>query len=92
MIIKIMVFLAFAGILFALFSGVVHLVSRKDSDDKRKTDSDKLFKSLAWRIGISMTLFIFLMISYFAGWIKPEGTLTQLIKQGQDKPEKIIKK
>lgn len=89
--IKLIVILAFIAIVVALASGMFHLVSNKNGDpEKYKADSHKLFKSLAWRIGLSAALFAFLMISYFAGWIKPQGTLLQLKQQAIE--EAAIKK
>jgi len=82
--VKMIIVVAFFAIVFSLGSAMVHLVSNKKGDPKKiKSDSNKLFKSLAWRIGLSVALFLFLMLSYFAGWIKPQGTLTRIIEQGQ---------
>ena len=83
--VKLIVVVAFIAIVIALASGMFHLLSNKNGDpDKHKADSDKLFKSLAWRIGLSVALFSFLMISYFAGWIKPQGTMIQLKQQAME--------
>ena len=80
--IKTIILLTFIAIVLALGSAMFHLVSNKrDDPEDRQAHSDKLFKSLAWRIGLSVSLFIFLMISYMAGWIKPQGTLTQMIER-----------
>ncbi len=82
--VKLIIVVAFFAIVFSLGSAMVHLVSNKKGDpNKIKSDSNKLFKSLAWRIGLSVALFLFLMLSYKFGWIKPEGTLTKLIEHGQ---------
>ncbi len=37
------------------------------------TSSPDMVKALAWRIGISMALFIFLMIAGALGWIAPHS-------------------
>jgi hypothetical protein len=35
------------------------------------TDSRKLVRALTWRIGLSVALFLLLMLAYFNGWIRP---------------------
>ena len=30
-------------------------------------------KALAWRIGLSLALFLFILLSYKLGWIRPTG-------------------
>ncbi|VAW82883.1 hypothetical protein MNBD_GAMMA12-1895 [hydrothermal vent metagenome] len=79
--VKMIIVLAFFAIVFSLGSAMFHLVSNKKGDpDKIKADSNNLFKSLAWRIGLSVSLFLFLIISYFAGWVKPEGSLIKIME------------
>ncbi len=33
--------------------------------------SDRMIKALSWRIGLSLFLFLLLMIAFTLGWIKP---------------------
>ncbi len=40
-----------------------------------KQGSDKLFKSLATRVGLSVALFVLLMFAGLMGWIRPHGIL-----------------
>ena len=42
---------------------------RRDSDH---ADS-RMAKALAWRIGLSLALFLFILLSYKLGWIRPTG-------------------
>jgi len=82
--VKMIIVIAFIAIVISLGFAMFHLVSNKNGDpEKYKADSNSLFKSLAWRIGLSLTLFLFLMLSYYAGWIKPEGALTKIIEHNQ---------
>lgn len=60
----ILVFLGF--ILFALGSALYYLVSDK-------SNSVRVVKALSWRIGLSLLLFIFLIIAFALGWIKPHS-------------------
>jgi hypothetical protein len=38
-----------------------------------KGDSSKMLKALTWRIGLSVALFIVLLLAWRAGIIKPHG-------------------
>jgi hypothetical protein len=56
-------------ILFSLGSAVIGMVKGG------KEGSDKMFKSLRIRIGLSVFLFLLLMFSSFMGWIEPNTTM-----------------
>ncbi len=66
MIFKILIILLLAVVVFSLGSALYHLVSKKG-------DSDKLVKSLTWRIGLSVFVFILLFIGQATGLITPHG-------------------
>ena len=66
MIFKIIVLVLLAIVLIALGSALYHLVSNKG-------DSDKLLKSLTWRIGLSVFIFVLLFIGQAIGLITPHG-------------------
>lgn len=53
-------------IVIALFSGLFFLVN--DDGNQRRA-----LRALAIRISLSIALIAFLVIGYFAGWIKPHG-------------------
>ena len=38
-----------------------------------KGDSGKMLKALIWRIGLSVALFLLLLLAWKAGFIKPNG-------------------
>lgn len=63
---KILVALAFIGILGSLASALFFLMR-----DKGK--SDRTVHALAMRVGLSVTLFLLLMGAYKMGWIAPTG-------------------
>jgi len=54
-------------ILVSLGQGLYFLVSDKGNDSKRTV------KSLSLRIGLSLTLFAFMIFAGFMGWIQPHG-------------------
>jgi hypothetical protein len=54
-------------VLFSLGSALYHLVNNKGGG------SDKLIKSLTWRIGLSVGIFILLIVGQALGLIQPHG-------------------
>ena len=66
MLIKIVVILILLMIFISLGSGFFFLL-------RDRGRSHRAVKSLTWRIGLSLTLFIMLMIAYGTGLITPHG-------------------
>jgi hypothetical protein len=66
MALKILIVLIFVAIVASLGSALFHL-------SKSGGDSQKMFRSLALRIGLSIGLFILLMAGWALGLIKPHG-------------------
>ncbi len=67
---KILVALAFIAILVALASAGVAML-RDGRDGKPKTKL--MARALAVRVGLSVLLFLCILISYKLGWIQPTG-------------------
>lgn len=67
---KIVVALAFVLIIGSLASALVFMM-RDGRDGKPKTNN--MVRALALRVGISILLFVFILISYMLGWIQPTG-------------------
>ena len=61
---KLVVILILLGILGSLGSALVYLF--KDTDDSKRT-----VRALTWRVGLSVALFLFLLIGYWLGLIQP---------------------
>ncbi len=55
-------------IVVSLGKALFHLSSSKPSDD------GKMVTALAWRIGLSVLLFVLLFVAYTQGWIAPQRT------------------
>ena len=62
--IKLLILLAFVAIVASLASGLVYLF-------KDEHDSKRLVKALTWRIGLSVALFIVLLVAYALGLVTP---------------------
>jgi hypothetical protein len=52
-------------ILISLGKALFHLTSRNPADGA------KMVKALAWRIALSVALFVLLIVAYYNGWIDP---------------------
>jgi len=66
--IKVIIIVIFLGIIASLASGLVYLV--RDRGNSRRT-----LRALTWRIGLSVGLFVFLMILVATGVITPHGVI-----------------
>jgi len=66
MFIKLIVILFLIAILVSLSSGLFFLI-------RDKGNSEKTAKALTVRIGLSVALFVLLMIAYATGLIQPHG-------------------
>ncbi len=64
MVIKAAIVLLLLFILFSLGSALYFLVHDKGG-------SDRIVKALTWRIGLSLLLFVILIIAFAMGWISP---------------------
>lgn len=52
-------------ILISLGRALFYLSSTREDDGK------KMVAALAWRIGLSVALFVLLIVAYYNGWIEP---------------------
>jgi hypothetical protein len=66
MAIKILIVLMFVAIVASLGSALFHL-------SRSGRDSRKMFRALALRVGLSVGLFILLMVAWALGLITPHG-------------------
>jgi formate/nitrite transporter FocA (FNT family) len=61
---KYLVLAMLAVILISLAKALFHLTSARPQDN-----GAKMVKALAWRIGLSVALFVLLIVAYYSGWI-----------------------
>jgi len=67
---KILIALAFVGILSALAAAGVFMM-RDGRNGKPK--SGNMMRALAVRVALSVLLFVCILLAYWAGWIQPTG-------------------
>jgi NADH:ubiquinone oxidoreductase subunit 6 (subunit J) len=67
---KIVIALALIGIVVVLVLAGVFML-RDGRDGKPKTN--KMMRALALRVTLSILLVVFILLSYWMGWIKPTG-------------------
>ena len=67
---KIVILIAFVGILGALAAAGLFMLKNGTSSEKR---GPNMARALAVRVGISVALFLFILLSYWLGWIEPTG-------------------
>lgn len=63
---KWIILVAFVLIIGSLASAMVFLI--RDRGRTRNT-----LRALAWRIGLSVALFVFILFAHYMGWIRPTG-------------------
>jgi phosphotransferase system glucose/maltose/N-acetylglucosamine-specific IIC component len=63
---RIIILIALAGILLSLGSALVYLVRDKGT-------TNRTVNALTLRVGISVALFLFILFSYWMGWIQPRS-------------------
>ena len=66
MLFKYLVLALLVLILISLGKALYHLSSAREDDGK------KMVTALSWRIGLSVALFLLLIVAYYKGWIVPQ--------------------
>ncbi|MDT9001214.1 twin transmembrane helix small protein [Paucibacter sp. APW11] len=67
---KLIVAIAFIGIIGALFAAGLFMLKR---GGKTPGSKPNMARALTVRIGLSVALFLFILVSYLMGWIQPTG-------------------
>ena len=67
---KFIMVVALLGIVGALASAGLFMLRKSQDGDRRDT---KMAWALALRVGLSIALFLFILLAYFLGWIQPSG-------------------
>ena len=66
---KLIIGIAFIGILVSLAAAGIFMLKRDDAQSK----TNHMARALALRIGISVTLFVLILVLWFLGIIRPTG-------------------
>jgi Protein of unknown function (DUF2909) len=67
---KIVFVLMFAGVLAALASAGIFMLRKDRGGD---TSGRHMARALAVRVGLSVALFLLILLSWYMGWISPTG-------------------
>lgn len=71
---KFIIVLVLLGILGALASAGVLMLRKRPPETGTAGQPDKrMARALALRVGLSVALFLFILFSYWMGWIQPTG-------------------
>lgn len=71
---KILVAIAFVAILASLVWALIHMMrGRPASSESQAPPKNNMATALAFRVGLSIVLFICVLISWKMGWIQPTG-------------------
>lgn len=63
---KILIVVLFLGVLASLGSALVYLMQDRGT-------TDRMVWALTWRVGLSILLFLFLLLAHGLGWIDSTG-------------------
>ena len=69
---KIVIVIALIGVLVALASAGVFMLRKPDDGPQAPTDK-RMARALAVRVGLSIALFLFILLAWKMGWISPRG-------------------
>jgi hypothetical protein len=59
--------------IIAVFAAIVASLASALRQLSRGGDSRRLLRALTWRIGLSIALFVLLMLGWYLGFIEPHG-------------------
>jgi fumarate reductase subunit C len=68
----VIIVIALIGILAALASAGVFML-RRPKDGNSQTADKRMARALAVRVGVSVALFLLVLLSWKMGWISPKG-------------------
>jgi hypothetical protein len=70
---KAVIVLMLLAVLAALGSAGFFMVGKSDADGRR---DQRMARALALRVGLSVALFLFILLAWWMGWVKPGGIPT----------------
>jgi hypothetical protein len=73
---KTVMVLFLVAVLVALASAGVFMMRRGDGKDAHTDRSKQMARALAVRVGLSVALFLLILLSWAMGWVQPTGLPT----------------
>ena len=68
---KTLIVIALVAVLAALASAGLMMLRKGDDDPSAR--SPAMARALAVRVGLSIALFLFILLAWYMGWIRPTG-------------------
>lgn len=72
---KVIMVVMLLAVLAALGSAGLFMLRRRTGEDPQARDQ-RMARALAWRIGLSIALFLLIMLGWALGWVRPGGLPT----------------
>jgi Protein of unknown function (DUF2909) len=73
---KFVIVIALVGVLGALASAGFFMLRKSDDSQSGERRDARMARALAVRVGLSIALFLFILLSWKMGWIAPTGIPT----------------
>jgi putative copper export protein len=73
---KLVIVIALLAVLAALGSAGVFMLRRPPSQDASRPADKRMARALAVRVGVSVAIFLFVLLAWKLGWIAPKGLPT----------------
>jgi hypothetical protein len=73
---KTVMVLMLVAVLGALASAGVFMLRKKGDDETPGARDKRMARALAVRVGLSVALFLFILLSWHMGWVRPTGIPT----------------
>ena len=70
---KIVMVLMLVAVLGALASAGVFMLRKDDKGNGSPRRSNPMARALAVRVALSVALFLFILLSWYMGWVRPTG-------------------
>jgi Protein of unknown function (DUF2909) len=71
---KSLMVLLLAAVVVALFGAGVFMLRRRPADETDSRQRDRrMARALALRVGLSVLLFLLILLSWAMGWVRPSG-------------------
>lgn len=70
---KLVIVLAFVAVLVSLAAAGFFMLKRNDQASDHPDGGQRMARALAVRVGLSVLLFLVVLLAYLMGWIQPTG-------------------